>query len=184
MPASRGEIMPRSSCLPSLLLVCLLAVASSAHAQWMWRDKTGRVHMSDRAPPGDVAEKDVLKRPAGQRAVAAPPAVADAASAAGSAPAAASAPTAPAAPRVDPELEARRKKAELEQAAQKKQAEERVAAARAENCQRAQTHMRNITSGIRMSRTNEKGEPEVLDDRMRAEEAERTRGIIAANCAQ
>jgi hypothetical protein len=44
--------------------------------------------------------------------------------------------------------------------------------------------MRNITSGIRMSRTNEKGEPEALDDRMRAEEAERTRGIIAANCAQ
>ena len=177
--------MRRSSCLPSLLVVCLLAIASSAHAQWMWRDNTGRVHLSDRAPPSDVAEKDVLKRPAGQRAAPpAAPAAADAASAAASAVAAASAPAAPTAARVDPELEARRKKAELEQAAQKKQAEERVAAARAENCQRAQAHMRNIDSGIRMTRTNEKGEPEAVDDRMRAEEAERTRGIIAANCAQ
>ncbi len=176
--------MRRSSCLPSLLLVCLLAVASSAHAQWMWRDKTGRVHMSDRAPPSDVAEKDVLKRPAGQRAAVPAAPAAEAASAAASAVASASAPAAPAAARVDPELEARRKKAELEQAAQKKQAEERVAATRAENCQRAQAHMRNIDSGIRMSRTNEKGEPEAFDDRMRAEEAERTRSVIAANCAQ
>jgi len=177
--------MRRSSCLPSLLVVCLLAIASSAHAQWMWRDNTGRVHLSDRAPPSDVAEKDVLKRPAGQRAAPpAAPAAAEAASAAASAVAAASAPAAPTAARVDPELEARRKKAELEQAAQKKQAEERVAAARAENCQRAQAHMRNIDSGIRMTRTNEKGEPEAVDDRMRAEEAERTRSVIAANCAQ
>jgi hypothetical protein len=176
--------MSRSSCLSSLLVVCLLALASSAHAQWMWRDKTGRVHMSDRAPPSDVAEKDVLKRPAGQRTLTAPPPAADAASAGASAPAVSPGPAVTAAPRVDPELEARRKKAELEQAAQKKQAEERIAAARAENCQRAQAHMRTIDSGVRMSRTNEKGEREVFDDRMRTEEAERTRGIIAANCAQ
>jgi Domain of unknown function (DUF4124) len=176
--------MRRSSSLSSLLVLCLLAAASSAHAQWMWRDKTGRVHMSDRAPPSDVGEKDVLKRPAGQRAALAAAPVADAASAAASASTSASAPAVPAAARVDPELEARRKKAELEQAAQKKQAEERVAAARAENCQRAQSHMRNIDSGIRMARTNAKGEPEVLDDRMRAEEAERTRSVIAANCVQ
>jgi hypothetical protein len=168
--------------LPSLVIVCLLmGIASSAQAQWMWRDTAGRMHMSDLPPPGDVPAKDVLKRPAGQRAAPPPAALDNAASA--PAGGAASAPSLTNA-RVDSELEARRKRAEQEQAAQRKQAEERVAAARAENCHRAQQQMRTIDSGVRMSRVNEKGDREVLDDRMRAEEAERTRGVIAANCQQ
>jgi hypothetical protein len=172
--------MPGSLRLPSLVIVCLLmGIASGAHAQWMWRDKGGRMHMSDLPPPSDVPAKDVLKRPAGQRA-ALPPGVAATASAPASA-AAASAP-APAIARVDPELEARRKRAEQEQATQRKQAEERVAVARAENCQRARQQMRTLDSGVRMSRVNEKGEQEVLDDRMRAEETQRARSVIAANC--
>jgi hypothetical protein len=174
--------MSGSSRLPYLLIACLLALATNAQAQWMWRDKTGRMHMSDMPPPSDIADKDVLKRPAGQRAPAAPP-VAATASAPVSAPPGAAA-SAPPAARVDPELEARRKKAEQDQAAQKKQAEEKIAAVKADNCQRAQQQMRTIDSGVRMSRVNEKGEREVLDDKGRAEEAERTRGVIAANCSQ
>jgi hypothetical protein len=180
----------------SCLVLGLLLAAAGAQAQWMWRDKGGRMHMSDLPPPAEVPEKDVLKRPAGVRkSAAAAQAPASAASAAAaSAPAdatagatsgaTAGAPQAAAAPRVDPELEARRRKQEQAQAAARKQAEEKVAAAKAENCDRAQKHLKTIDSGIRMARLNDKGEREVMDDRMRAEEAERTRGIIAANCAQ
>ena len=166
----------------SCLVLGLLMAATGAQAQWMWRDKAGRMHMSDLPPPSDVAEKDVVKRPPGQRK-SAPPAAA-AASAASAAAASAPAAAVGGAPRVDPELEARRRKQEQEQAAARKQAEEKVAAAKAENCDRAQKHLKTIDSGIRMARLNDKGEREVMDDRMRAEEAERTRGVIAANCAQ
>jgi hypothetical protein len=153
--------MVRSLRNSSWLVLGLLVAATSAQAQWMWRDKGGRMHMSDLPPPAEVPEKDVLKRPAGARA---PAATAPGASPAASAPASApqpGTPTAAAAPRVD-----------------------KVAAAKAENCDRAQKHMRTIDSGVRMSRLNDKGEREVMDDRLRAEEAERTRGVIAANCAQ
>jgi type IV secretory pathway VirB10-like protein len=176
--------MVRSLRNSSWLVLGLLVAATSAQAQWMWRDKGGRMHMSDLPPPAEVPEKDVLKRTAGARA---PAATAPGASPAASAPASApqpGTPTAAAAPRVDPELEARRRKQEQDQAAARRQAEEKVAAAKAENCDRAQKHMRTIDSGVRMSRLNDKGEREVMDDRLRAEEAERTRGVIAANCAQ
>ena len=41
---------------------------------------------------------------------------------------------------------------------------------RAENCARARSHMSSLDSGMRLSRTNEKGEREILDDKARAEE--------------
>ena len=46
------------------LLVALLTLASvSAFAQWQWMDRDGRKVFSDRAPPPDVPEKNILKRP-------------------------------------------------------------------------------------------------------------------------
>src|SRR5206468_10447605 len=65
---------------------------------------------------------------------------------------------------VDPALEARRKQAENEQADKRKAEEAKVAAAKAENCSRARTQMRSIDSGIRLARTNDQGEREILDD--------------------
>jgi hypothetical protein len=44
--------------------------------------------------------------------------------------------------------------------------------------------MRTLDSGLRLARTNDKGEREVLDDQARADETKRTREIIAANCSQ
>ena len=84
--------------------------------------------------------------------------------------------------KVDPELEARRKKSETEQADKQKAEDVKVAAQRAENCQRAKSHMSSLDSGIRLSRTNEKGEREILDDKQRADEVQRTRQIIASDC--
>jgi hypothetical protein len=82
----------------------------------------------------------------------------------------------------DPELEARRKKAEAEEAAKKKAEEEKVAKQKAENCQRARSYQRTLQDGIRIVRNNAQGEREVLDDKGRAEEMQRTQESIQNNC--
>jgi hypothetical protein len=83
---------------------------------------------------------------------------------------------------VDPELEARRKKAEADQAAKVKAEEAKIASAKAENCDRAKEHMRTLDSGVRIARVTANGEREILDDKQRADETKRTRDIIAADC--
>ena len=42
--------------------------------------------------------------------------------------------------------------------------------------------MRSLDSGVRIARTNEKGEREVLSDTARAAETQRTREVIASDC--
>jgi hypothetical protein len=150
------------------------AIALPAEAQWKWRDKAGRIQYSDVPPPATVSEHDVLQRPLGvQRRL-------DAMPAASSPTAAASAATEGKA--VDPELEAKRRKAEQDEEAKRKAEQERAAAARADNCVRARGYLRTLDDGIRIARTNDKGEREILDDKARAEEARRTRDIIASDC--
>jgi hypothetical protein len=152
----------------------LCMAAMPAAAQWKWKDARGQIVISDTPPPREIPDRDVLSKPSAvmQRSATA------AAAPAASAPAA----EAPIKAKVDPELEARRKKAEAEQSDRMKAEEAKVAAARADNCQRARSHMATLDSGIRLSRTNEKGEREILDDQQRADEIQRTRQIIASDC--
>ncbi len=151
----------------------VLLAALPAAAQWKWKDARGQVVISDVPPPRDIPERDVLQKPElVTRRPANQPAPAASASAAESV----------AKAKVDPELEARRKKAEQEQTDKAKADEEKVAAQRAENCRRARSHMASLDSGIRLSRVNDKGEREILDDKQRADEINRTRQIIASDC--
>ena len=53
---------------------------------------------------------------------------------------------------------------------------------RAENCARARSYQKSLDSGMRIARTNDKGEREILDDAARAQEQQRTREIIASDC--
>lgn len=165
----------------SALLALILAIAwLPATAQWVWRDSNGRVTASDRPPPRDVADKDILTRPPvgdARRAAAAAAATADAASAAAGNPVVAAAP-----PAGDRELEARKRAAEQEQSARQRAEEARVATLRAENCRRARGHVAALEGGQRIVRTNEKGEREVLDDGGRAEELRAARTVITADC--
>lgn len=162
------------TCAPALLALCLTAWACGpAHAQWMWRDAKGQVTASDRPPPRDIAEKDILARPAAHLARATP--AATPASAAPSGAAAASSP-------LEAEVEARRRAAEQQAAAQAKADEARLAAQRAENCRRARSHLAALESGQRIARTNERGEREVLDDKGRAGEMRQARAVIASDC--
>lgn len=159
-----------------LMLLVLALAAPAAHAQWKWRDKTGQINASDRPPPLDVPDKDILVRPAPEMRRGFAEAAAPAASAASGVAAATRAPAG------DAQLEARRRAAEQEQASKAKADEERIKAQRADNCRRARGHLAALEGGQRIARVNEKGEREVLDDRGRAEEMRQARGVIASDC--
>ena len=168
-----------------LLAVAGVSFAIPALAQWQWIDKDGRKVYSDRSPPADILEKNILKRPAGARMVAAPVAPEDSATTpATAAPAAAnkSAANAPKLSGKDAQLEAKKKQAEEEETAKKKVEEEKVAKARADNCERTKKGMAGLQSGIRVSTTNAKGEREIMDDNARAAEIKRLQGIADNDC--
>ncbi len=165
----------------------LALTATTASAQWQWMDKDGRKVFSDRSPPADIQEKNILKRPAGAtRAAAAAAALSTDAVATAKPASAASSPASKAsAPKLsgkDAELEAKKKKADEEEAAKKKAEEEKVAKTKAENCERAKTGLATLQSGVRMSSVNAKGEREVFDDAKRASETKRAQEVIDASC--
>jgi len=154
--------------------LCAAIVSMPAAAQWKWRDRTGVIQYSDVPPPASVPEADILQRPAptAQRRVTAPANAGSAASAVLPAPKAG-----------DPELEARRKKAEDDEAAKRKTEEDKIARQKLDNCTRARAYLKDLDEGLRIRRTNPKtGEVEYLDDKARAEEAQRARGVVAADC--
>lgn len=158
----------------ALLLAGLVVVSCPALAQWKWRDPNGAIQYSDRPPPPGTPDQAILTRPAANRMVYKAPVGVAAASAAASA--------ASAVPAGDSELDAKRKQAEQEQAAKQKAEEARVAKAKAENCQRARSYQKSLQDGIRIVRSNADGEREVLDDKGRAEEMQRTQDAIQSNC--
>jgi Domain of unknown function (DUF4124) len=161
----------------ALMAICLFA-ALPAQAQWAWRDANGRITASDRPPPREVADKDIVSRPKTdkRRADAAP------AAPAASAPAVTAAASEPGKTALDREVEARKSKAEQEQAAKKKAEETKLAGQRAENCQRARQQVAALDSGQRIARVSASGEREILDDNGRAAEARKAREIIASDC--
>ena len=164
------------------LLACVLGLPAAA--QWQWLNRDGQKVFSDRPPPSDIPEKNILKRPRGAAtggwAVTAPrmPDASDATSQAQTA--------TPKPSGIDKELTDKKKQAEKQaadaEAAKRKAEEERLAKTQAENCSRARQAMTGISSGVRIARTNEKGEREFLDDAGRAEEARRTQAIIDQDC--
>ncbi len=168
----------------AVLSLALISLCSTAMAQWQWLDKDGRRVFSDRAPPLDVMEKDILKRPnsparaplpqEAARTDAAAPAPADSASAAARA--------APTGSGVDKDLEAKKKQATDAEAAKRKAEEDRMARARVENCARAKQGLTSVDSGIRISRSNASGEREILDDTARAVERKRIQSIMESDC--
>lgn len=163
--------------LPTLLFSMLAGLSTTAFAQWQWIDNEGHKVFSDRAPPPDIVDKNILKRP-NSRAVlpvddseapapaATPVAVPEATKAAG----------------VDKELEARKKQAADAEAAKRKAEEERVTKAKIENCARAKQAKASLESGVRISRTNAAGEREFMDDSAKATELKRIQGIITSDC--
>jgi hypothetical protein len=177
-----------------------LSLPSLSHAQWSWRDASGRLTVSDRPPPSDVSDKNIVSRPPGasrgasksnNRSAPATTVTADETAdknvrgdkgdaAGASSDDGPSSPLKPA-PR-DAELEARRLKAEQQVATKNKALEDKNKEIMRENCDSARRQMTTLESGVRMSRAGANGEREVVDDAARAQEAARTRETMAANC--
>ena len=167
------------TCLSVLTALVLATLPALADAQWQWRDKDGQINASDRPPPREVPDKDILSRPVpeGRRTESGQAAAAPASGAAPAGAAASAAPTA-----LERELQARKRATEQEQSAKSRAEEERLSALRAENCRGARSHLLALESGQRIARTNDKGEREVLDDKGRADEQRRAREVVASDC--
>ncbi|MEO5795285.1 MAG: DUF4124 domain-containing protein [Rhodoferax sp.] len=154
--------------LLALTLGCSLSWGAAA--QWQWIDNSGSKVFSDRGPPPDIPAKNILRQPGGapkNTPMAAP---------------VASAGSAPKISGVDKALEEKKKQAEDAEAAQHKAELDKNAAARAENCTRAKQSKANFDSGLRIARTNDKGEREILDDAARASELKRLQDVMASDC--
>ncbi len=171
--------------LRTLLSASLAVLCFSAVAQWQWLDKDGRKVFSDRAPPSDILEKNILKRPGNRKPI---EPVAEPASDA-SEPAAAAAASAPLAPAsgakaagLDKELEAKKKQAAEAEAAKRKAAEAERTKAKIESCARAKQAKATFDSGVRIARINAAGEKEFMEDDARAAEVKRINGILAKDC--
>jgi hypothetical protein len=162
-----------------LISLCLSLMATSALAQWQWIDKDGRKIFSDRPPGSEIPEKNILKRPAGSKAVSPVPA---ASSETPGAPKASDKPAKAVDSGVDKTLEAKKKEAEAADAAKKKADDEKQAKAKAENCRRARQAKSTYETGVRIARTNAAGEREILDEAGRASEIQRIQSIIDSDC--
>lgn len=181
-----------------ILLSVAMGIGAPAMAQWQWVDKDGRKVFSDRPPGLEVPEKNIVKRPKGYGSLKgvqssgtgpalrdAAPAAPDGDAAEGTAPAPA-APAAAAAPKPgagkDKELEAK-KTADAKAKADAEQAEKaKLAAAKADNCKRAQQAKAMYDTGKAIRSPNEKGEMVFQDANQRAAEIKRTEDAIAGNC--
>lgn len=160
----------------AIVLTCCLSMA--AFAQWQWLDKDGRPVFSDRAPPPNIPEKSIVQRPG--KTVAMPES--NAATSDQVALPAQAAASAPKVSGVDKDLADKKKKTEAAEAAKRKAEEDRVAAAKADNCQRARSAKAGLDSGVRLARVNAQGKREVMDDTARMVETKRIQSIIDADC--
>lgn len=134
---------------------------------------------SDTAPPAGTPDKHILKRPHGRASVSESPSQeAEGTASTAAAPAVA----APKPAGVDVELQTRRKKAEEAEAAKTKAEQERIAKARADNCDRARRAKATLDSGVRLATVNAKGEREIMDDQSRSAEQKRLDDIMRNDC--
>ncbi len=169
--------------IQNLLVIFFCAMPIFVAAQWQWIDKDGRKVFSDRPPAADVPEKNILKQPNPRpktnemsTSPVAPTLPSPGVGAQGSKPA----------PKpgegVDKGLMEKKKQAETAEAAKRKADEDRIASAKAENCARSRQAKAGLDAGTRMSRVNEKGEREFLDDSARASESQRIQSVIDSDC--
>jgi hypothetical protein len=142
----------------SSAMAAALAFAGTALAeQYKWVDKDGRVRYGD-TPPAGV--KATPLTPAPRPGAPAPASQGEAKAA-------------PAAPLTPAEQEAAFRKRQIDAQKQREKQDQasQNAAARRENCARAQEALRAAQSGQRMARTDAKGERYYLDEGQLAQEA-------------
>lgn len=173
-----------------LSIACTWTLAATA--QWQWLDKDGRKVFSDRAPPHEIPEKNILMQPGGMRppssasrTQAAPPATAAATPTATTTATTASIPqlaASSAGAGSDKELEERKAQAQAAEAAKKKADEEKLAKAKADNCTRARQSKAAFETGKPLVQANAQGERIFLDENARSTESKRIESVISSDC--
>lgn len=166
----------------------VLALAGSvlalpSFAQWQWLDKEGRKVFSDRPPPADIPQKSILKEPAFNAPGSSPQSTAGVAASL-SAPTPYARASMPKLSGRDTELEARKKQADALVESKKQAEAEKLASAKADNCERVKKGQAALSSGIRIAITNAKGEREFMDDAARLTETKRLQAIAVTDCAR
>lgn len=161
-----------------LVTPVVVGLSAPAWAQWQWTDASGRKVFSDTAPPSDIPDKNILRRP-GERP-APPPSkpVADAAQGNTEADPAAKA----ALDKKAAALEAQKKQAEEAEKAKEKAQALKAAAAKADNCQRAQRNLASLGTGRMLSTVNDKGERVIMNEDTRNAEKARLQQIVQQSC--
>jgi len=171
-----------------LVIASVFLLPLGAHAQWQWLDKDNKKVFSDQAPPPDIPDKNILRRPSPppkRLNFSAPAATGEATDTAAATPPAAPAPAPAGAAKgagVDKELEEKARKAEEAEKARQAAEAQKLAQARAENCSRARQGKATMDSGIRVARVNDQGERIIMDDEARASEQKRLASVIASDC--
>ncbi len=164
----------------ALLLALALGLPAMCQAQWRWIDSRGQTVFSDQPPPPDTPAAKILAQPGSKARPAAEDAAAQSASRA--VPPLRVGASAPKPGGKDKDLLEKKKQAEAAEEEKKKAQEEETARLRADNCQRARRSKASFDSGVRITRMNDKGEREVLDDAQRAAEVRRLETLIARDC--
>lgn len=153
-----------------------LCVALPVSAQmYKWVDSNGKVHYSDKPPPGNI-KTEKLRAP--------PPAPAAAVPAAGAAKNGAKQDAAKAEPKTPAEQEQafRKRQADLAKAQEAEAKKEAQARDKAENCRRAKAALANLQAGGRQMRVDANGERVFLDDQQIAQEAAKAQQEANAAC--
>ena len=151
--------------LPSRLalfaLFALFAFSALAQAQiYSWRDGEGKMHYSDQPPPVGVDRARTLK-----------PQLAPAADGEQAKK-----------KLTEQEIDFRKRQADAAEAAAKAQSAQAETADRQRNCSQARSYLQTLESGMRVTRSDDKGERAFLDDQERAQEIAAAKRAIAGNC--
>jgi hypothetical protein len=155
----------------ALLLAVCLAFSAAAMAQaYKWVDKNGKVQYGD-APPAGVKATPLRAAPG--------PASQPASAAKDDAKAAKKGPLTPA----EQEADYRKRQLEAEKEHEKRAQATQDAAAKKENCARAQENLRTLEAGGRVARTDSKGERYYLEDAQIQQEAAKARQIVQQSCS-
>ena len=152
--------------------------ALPAAAQWAWRDDTGRTVYSDRPPPASIRSEQILRQPGGQTSGA--PNNNPAPGADGKADA-----KDPARPKTlaEREMDFRKRMQESAEAEKKQAEEQKNTEMRAADCERLRGYLKALQDGLRITRTDAKGNQEYLDDAQRASEISRARDNLNRGCS-
>ncbi|MCL2875455.1 MAG: DUF4124 domain-containing protein [Betaproteobacteria bacterium] len=152
-------------------IIATLALGAAQAEIYQWKDSSGQTVISDTPPPGSAESKET-------RVIGGQPPVARGESAAAKAPEASEAPKTLA----EKDLEFKKRQQEAREKADKEAKEQKAEADRKDNCERAQRNLAALESKRPMTKLDEKGNPNLIDDNQRQQEMERARQIVAESC--